>query len=432
MRRPHPQPQPPRQGTVSTIAVAAFVTSVGMVGPFLLSAQGVWISQDLGFAEASLGTAVSAFFAAAAVSAMALARTSGAWLGRRGYQIGGVLISLGAAGVGLLAQRAWHVAVAMVVIGVGNAVCQVTANLLLARALVVHRRGLGFGVKQSSGPIALAAAGLVIPSVGATLGWRASFLGLAAGSLILSFALQRLATAPSPGPPGRTDTASPSDRPPFAPVLLCAGAMVLGSAAGNFFVAFSPSWLHVQGLSVEVAGLLVGAGGILCCVVRVLLGLVADRRHGGNLSVVAGQFVLASVLLGAVAVLAGAPLAAVIAVAFAVGWSWPGLLLYAIVRVSRETPGMGSGAVQAGAFTGGALGPMLLGWVVSTAGYATAWSIASGLFVLGAVFIGLGQRGFRRDLRTRPPSAPLGYGGGWSAPRMTAGDRPPAPSSGAS
>ena len=40
-------------------------------------------------------------------------------------------------------------------------------------------------------------------------------------------------------------------------------------------------------------------------------------------------------------------------VAFAVGWAWPGMMLFAVVRVGREAPAAASGAVQVGAFAGG-------------------------------------------------------------------------------
>ena len=110
--------------------------------------------------------------------------------------------------------------------------------------------------------------------------------------------------------------------------------------------------------------------------------------------------------------------------AFAVGWSWPGLFLYAVARLGRDAPTQASSVIQAGAFLGGALGPALLGLIVALAGFQTAWYVASASFVLAGGLVLLARRGFRRDLEVRPPVEPFGYGGGHAQPRYTT--RPPA------
>ena len=113
--------------------------------------------------------------------------------------------------------------------------------------------------------------------------------------------------------------------------------------------------------------------------------------------------------------------------AFGLGWSWSGLLLYAVVRVGRDSPSVASGVVQAGAFVGGAAGPAVFGLVVGTFGYATAWRIAALLFLAAATLVLVARRLFIADLVARPPQTPLGYGGGRDAPARTTrptGDAP--------
>ena len=105
--------------------------------------------------------------------------------------------------------------------------------------------------------------------------------------------------------------------------------------------------------------------------------------------------------------------------AFAIGWSWPGLFLFAVARVGRDSPTQASSVIQAGAFVGGALGPALFGLVVSAVGFEVSWYVASFAFLVAAALVLAARHGFRLDLRNRPPAQPFGYGGGHDAPRFT-------------
>lgn len=139
------------------------------------------------------------------------------------------------------------------------------------------------------------------------------------------------------------------------------------------------------------------AGSALNTVFRLLSGHRADRCQIRHLPVVAAQMLRA-------------------AVAFAVGWSWPGLLLYAVVRIGRDLPAKASGVVQAGAFAGGATGPVAFGFVVDASGYETAWPLAGLLFFAAAMHIVLARRLFA-DLVARPPRDTIAYDGGAGMPR---------------
>ena len=146
--------------------------------------------------------------------------------------------------------------------------------------------------------------------------------------------------------------------------------------------------------------------------VRVFSGYRADLRHGRNLPIVALQMgvgALAIVLLSVASVWTLVPATFL---AFAIGWSWPGLLLFAVVRLGREAPGLASGVVQAGAFAGGAAGPAVFGLAVDVFGYPVAWRAAALAFLAAAALVGVARRMFRADLAARPPVTPLRYGGG--------------------
>ena len=241
----------------------------------------------------------------------------------------------------------------------------------------------------------------------AIFGWRSTFLVTGSvGLVVIVLALlqpRAERTAPRGGFVGGT-----VERAPWAPLLLCGLAITFASAAANFLGAYLASWAYDVGLTVGQAGLLMAAGSGSSIAIRVLAGHRADRRYGGNLAVVAAQMAAGAVCL----VLIGSAVPWVVIVfgflAFGLGWSWPGLFLYAVARVGRDAPTRATSVVQAGAFTGGALGPVLLGLVVSGVGFQGAWWAAAGSFVMAATLTMVARAGFRRDLVRRPPTRPCG------------------------
>ncbi|QYJ04442.1 MFS transporter [Nocardioides panacisoli] len=392
------------------MSAASALTTLGAIPPFLLGAQAVAIRDDLGLGLGIFGGAVSLFFGTAAVATMTLSSRFGALSRRVALCVAGVLVAAGGYALSGLVQGPVSLLVAMVVLGLGNAACQATSNLLMSRGLPPGRRGLGFGIKQSAVPLAIMLGGLAVPTVGQVGGWRSTFAVTASvGVAVAAFALlrggrwQRLARE---GAGGDLDT----DSPPTLPLLMAGLAITFASAAANYLGAFVASWGFEVGLSPTRTGLLMAAGSAGSILVRVFSGWRADRRFGANMPVVAAQM-----LAGAVGCL-GLMVAEAWAVvgfgllALSIGWAWPGLLLYAVARLGRDRPARASGFVQAGAFTGGALGPLLLGALSGQVGFPATWAVCSGLFVLAAALVVVSRRMFTADLRRRPPRDPLRYG----------------------
>lgn len=398
--------------TVRIIAGASLVTTLGALPPFLVGAQAVVIARDLALDPARLGVVVATFFGAAALGAV-LGGGLVDRVGRRwGLVLAGALVSTGGLGLALLARSWWALVAAMVVLGLANAACQVTSNLAMASAIPSGRRGLGFGVKQAAVPTAILIGGLAVPTVTLTLGWRATFLATGtAGLLVLVAGL--LGAGRDARPPRRV---SGLDRPATAPLVVIAVSITLASAAANSLGTFLAGWAHQAGLTVAEAGLLLAAGSVCSIVVRVIVGHRADRRHGANLPRVAAMMAVGAAGLTAVSFPSLPPVLLGALAAFAVGWAWPGLLLFAVARLGRDTPALASGVVQAGAFVGGALGPALFGVTAGGLGYPVAWRLAAGCFLAAAVLALVARRMFRTDLRARPPREPLGYGGGREQP----------------
>ncbi len=411
---------------VWTLLGASAMTTLGTLPVFLLSSQSVYVREELEFGETGFGIAVSAFFAAAAASAL-LGGGLADRLGRRtSTVVAGLMATAGGIGVAAGA-RSWPVLVAlMVLLGVTNALCQVTANLTLARAVPPHRRGLGFGVKQSAIPLAIMLGGLAVPTVGAVVGWRWTFALSGTAGLVVVVAGLRLPRVTA----GGAGASAGDDRPSLPALLITMGAITLASAAANSLGSFVAAWGFHVGLTPSEAGILMATGSGLNIAVRVLAGHLADRRHGRNLPVVAAQMLVGAASLAVLSI--PSPVAVVPAglVAFALGWSWPGLLLYAVVRVGREAPGAASGIVEAGAFAGGAAGPALFGLLVEATSYETAWRVAAVAFLVAALLVLLARRMFIADLVARPPLQPLGYGGGRGSPARTTPPRQIPPDAG--
>jgi len=382
---------------------AAAMTTLGALPVFLLSAQSVLIREELHFGDAQLGLAVSAFFGAAAMASF-FAGALADRLGRRiGTLVAGGLTMVVALLVAVLAQSFVVLLLLLVLAGVANAAMQMTSNLTLARSVDAGHRGLAFGVKQSAIPTAILLGGLAVPTVGAVVGWRWTFVGLAVAAALVVLAGLRLPPTAATLP----DQEEERDRPPKGALVVSAVAMVLASAATNSLGSFAPSWGFRVGLTPSEAGLLVAAGSAVSVLVRVASGALADRRRGRNLPVVSAYLVAGAVGLVVMSYDHVPSVVVGTLVAFGIGWAWPGLLLFAVVRVGRDSPAAASGTIQAGAFAGGAFGPALFGLLVASTSFETSWRVTAAVMLVSASLLVVARQMFVRDLTRRPPRTPL-------------------------
>jgi len=379
--------------------IAAAMTALGALPVFLLSAQSVLVSEDLGFGEAQLGLAVSLFFAAAALASLA-SGTLADRLGRRTSTIAaGTLATAGTIGLALGAVSYPVLLGLLVVCGMANAGLQSTANLILARSVPRGRQGLAFGVKQSAVPVATLLGGLAVPTIGVVVGWRWSYAVAGVAAVLVLAAGLRVPRQP---PVDRTARRAGEGAPAGA-LVVTAAAATLSSAGINSLGAFLPAWAFDTGLTPGNAGLLLAAASALCVLARIGAGVAADRRRGQHLPVVAGQLAGGALGLVLLSIQSVPTLVSGALIAFAVGWSWPGLLLFSVVRVGRDNPASASSAVQVGSFAGGAAGPVLFGLLVTTTSYPVAWRAAAGTLLVAAALLLVARRMFLTDLAQRPP-----------------------------
>ena len=382
------------------LAVIAVAIVAAILPAFILGSLSVEIRSELRYGETAAGLLFAAFFASSAVVSSRV--------GRRVDRVGPRLaLSYALAGTCLIElcigfganQLVWLVLLSGLA-GICNATAQLGANVFIARNLPVRRQGVGFAVKQSAMPGAALIAGLLLPTIALTVGWRWVFV-IGSGLSGLALLAVRWRLAPGPIQAGEADSQSSSDTssasasasasaPPLLALSILAVAAAFATAAaitlGGFFVESTVN----SGVAAATAGFAFAFGSVISILVRLLVGAYADRYTGNLLGVVAIMIFVGSctslifVFQTPTAHFIGLPLA------FGAGWAWPGLFNLSVVRASPGFPGRATGITQTGVYVGGAVGPVLFGLTAEHWSYSAAWVLAAvlGLCAAAAVLIG--------------------------------------------
>jgi|GEM_PF-121717 len=367
------------------VAVGAVSTTVVSVMPvFLVGGLAVQISRDLHLTPATLGLAVTVYFGVTAFGSLPV----GALVGRYGpARTARAAVALAAATMCVIAVYPPSRSVLFLMLALAataNSLGQLATNASLGRSVPADRQGILFGLKQAAIPLATLLAGASVPAIALRFGWRWAF---GAGAAL---ALVALALVPPDGLAARRHR---EERRPAGTGLLILGvAAALGAAAATTISSFLVDSTVSQGLSEARAGLVLTLGGALCVACRVGLGWLADRRARGHLMLVA--VVLAGGAGGVALLGAGTPAALVLGVclAYGMGWSWPGLLTFAVVRLRPAAPAAATSITQTGVYAGASAGPLLFGLIVAHGGYPLAWTLDAAVMALAAGMTLLGSR----------------------------------------
>ncbi|MGD9526577.1 MFS transporter [Pseudonocardia sp.] len=370
---------------VRGVVAALATTTVTVLPVFLTGGLAVQIGAELGFDPAGLGLIVALFFGVSA-----LASLPGGWLVERYGPVATSRIGvLGAAATMLCVAAFARSYVSFVAILLCAAWCnvigQLAANLTLAHAIPPGRLGMSFGIKQCAIPLATLLAGASVPAIALTAGWRWAYVAGAA------LALAALTVGPR-ADVGRTrGVVTPGERATAALAVLglAAGlAAASASALGIFLVASAVD----DGVDPGTAGLVLTLGSVIGLAVRLLHGWLADRRSGGHIAVVAGSLLLGGFGVALLAVPGTVPLLAGTVLGYGLGWAWPGLLQFAVVRLNPSAPAAASAIVQTGVYAGGFGGPVGFGLLAAHTGFTTAWLAAAAVMIGAAGLMVLGRR----------------------------------------
>jgi MFS family permease len=283
-----------------------------------------------------------------------------------------------------------------VVAGIGHSVFHPADYAILASAIDRGRLGKAFSLHTFAGHLGSAAAPASLIVLAAMIGWRQALMAVGAvGLLVMVMILvSRDRLQPAPGPVSEAKSKAGSGTGTDGLALLLSTPMLL---LFLFFVATSMTTSGVQSFSIaaltQTQGLpLAGAGTaltgyLLASSLGVLGGgVLADRnrRHDLVALVAFGLTALVMVTLS----LLSLPLAVVIGLFAGIGFA-QGLVRPArdmMVRAATPEGGMGKayGFLSTGISVGGALAPVLFGWLIDL-------GRADGVFYLIAGFMGLGM-----------------------------------------
>ncbi|WP_405114486.1 MFS transporter [Micromonospora sp. NBC_01405] len=379
MTRTAPYPASPAAARRPLRAGAgAVATTVACVLPiFLVGGLAVQMGADLGFSPAGLGLVVSVYFGVSALASV----PSGALVERLGPTVvarAGILLSAGSMLAVAALARSYPVLVVLLALGAAaNALGQLASNAALVRHVPARRQGLSFGVKQAAIPLSTLLAGLAVPTVAVTAGWRWAFV---AGTVAALSALPLVpAREARPGRPTGDRRAGGAT----GALILVGVAATLAAAAANALGTFLVDSAAGRGLSPSLAGLTLTLGSVVCVAARIGFGAMADRRDGGHVTVIAGMLVVGALGLMLLALTGPVPLVAGVVLGFGLGWAWPGLMTFAVARLHPQAPAAATSITQTGVYAGGCLGPLALGATATAFGYPSMW-LAAATAMLGS------------------------------------------------
>jgi len=397
------EPQISAADTVATSANAvrparavasALTTTIACSVPiFLVGGLAVQIGDELDFTPAGLGLAVSAYFGASALASV----PAGALVERYGSttiaRAGIALASASLVTVAVAARSLWSLIAILALGAAANAMGQLASNTSLSRHVPVRRQGLSFGVKQAAIPVSTLLAGAAVPVVALTVGWRWAFVLAAVGATVALWLVPSEKNGPA------RPRANGGGQATAALVVIGMGA-TLAAASANALGTFLVDSAVARGLAPGPAGLALTLGSAVCLAVRIGGGWLADRLPDRQVGVIAGLLAAGAVGLALLAVPGTPALVLGVVLGFGLGWAWPGLMNFAVVRLHPQAPAAATSITQTGVYAGGCIGPLGLGTVAASAGYPTMWAVAGVAMLCAAAAMVVGSRMLKRHVVT--------------------------------
>lgn len=374
------------------MAVVASGLVLAALPLFMVGGLAVQIKAELGLTETALGAGVTIGFVVGAVSGPFGGRLADRIGPRKSIYLGSTLSVLALTGLGLVTSTWGSMVVFLCIAGMSVAIVDPGLAILINRAIVPARQGLAFGIKEASIPASTLAAGIAVPAIALTVGWRWAFaIGLLPW-LVIMILLPRLeiraATAQETGTGGGVP---PTRR---RVLLLVAAAAALGTAAASGIGIFLTDSAVTMGLSPAGAGILLAVGSMAGIVTRIATGALADRIGGPQFKLIAIMLAVGAVTMA----LGGTGNTALLVLGtigtFTGGWAWTGLLFLSLVKTNPGRPGAVAGIGMAGLGVGNAAGPILFGVVAQSYSFGVAWMVAAIVAGLAAVVMAVARTRF--------------------------------------
>lgn len=399
--RPTPANEAPV--TIAPMLVGTFTTITATLPLFQIGALAVQITDELMFGAAALGTASGL--------AQAMRATVGAPVGRLVDRLGattslriGVAISATASlGIATTAFNWVSLVAWMLIAAVGHTFTQPAANRFMVNRVRADRLGFAFGIKQAGPPTSTMIAGLSVPLIAVTVGWRWAYVLAAIIAVIVFICIPSPPTTKAKGERWRRN-----DRP-SAPLgdrkilIVIAAGFGLGFLASAVVLTFFVASAVSAGLPERTAGVMFAVASVASIIVRIAIGITCDRTriHPFRISTV----LLAIGVVGHGLFATGNPTAMSIGVIVALTgtWGFPSAFWLGLMRAFPNAPGRVTGAMAPAMLIGGGAGPIAFGVIAETLGYRTAWTF--GAITSAAAAAGLAWAAIQLDRRDRTDAA---------------------------
>jgi cyanate permease len=385
------------------VVPALVATIVAMLPSFLIAALVVQIGDETGLTLTGLGVIVGLFFGMAALVSPAAGRLSDRVGWGNGLRISTLLSATALGAIAALGTSVAVLGTSLAIAGVGSSLTQTASNLTIARCVVPQRHGWVLGIKHACVPAAMFLAGLAVPTLALTVGWRWAFAVATALALATVAFIPRQEASYTLTPPKMT-TGKTIGKPttPMHLLVVLAVAVGLGIGAldplGSFFVGYSVS----IGVEEQIAGVLLSIGGFCGIVARLVAGRLIDRMAQADFTVIASMMLAGA--LGIVILNVGDYRGLLIGslIGFTAGWGWSGIFTFAVVKDNPEAPAAAWGVAQTGKFLGAAIGPLVFGVVADRMSFDAAFWMST-VALLAAAGLILYVRSRRPAVATTPP-----------------------------
>lgn len=374
------------------MAIGGGANVVCLLPVFLTGAMATFIEDDLSLGAATLGFAVALYRGAGALVSPVMGRRTDQMGATKGVRIATATAAVASLGIALTARNTIVLVLWLMVAGCSVALAQPAANRLLAAGITTGDLGKAFGFKQSAPPVASTVAGLSVPLVAATVGWRWAFVAAAVFAAALA-----LGVRPVPKTARRPAAMGPGAKPDRRTLIVLATAFGLGTSVSSSITTFFVISAVEDGTADGVAGTLLAVAGGLAVVTRIVAGIISDRTPRNHLKGCAFLAGAGALGVAALALAGDVPLQTVGVVVALVGtWGFNGVFWFALIKTFPSTPGSVTGSVAPGALLGSTIGPIVFGFVAEGAGYPAAYWVFTGVAVATAVGLLMGNTRLRR------------------------------------
>ena len=263
-------------------------------------------------------------------------------------------------------------------------------NKAIGVAVEEAKRGVVTGIKQSGVQAAVVVAGVAVPLMSASFGWRSAMWLTAGLSFALLLTIQLVPPKADPGPQDASQAGATSPLPMWVTQVAIFGFLLgtVGGGFGRFLPLFAE---EAVGFSVERAGQVFALQGLVAVPARLTAGIALDRGASPQKMMMIMAALGAGALLIVTAASSGRPSLLWIGTTLAgltIG-TWNTAANVSMIAL-KENAGRATGRLMLGFLFGLTVGGPAVGWSIDQFGYIPAW-LASGVLCLVASAV-IGQR----------------------------------------